>query len=200
MNKRKYIRLYGFDYSRIGAYFVTICTYKRQRLFGEKTIFPVSWYKETGGMQYREINDETSDLSVGATLCGRPKTIDMIECWIHEIPKKFNCVDIDYYVIMPDHVHLILILKDIRDDHIGSPLQTSNEEPLKPKLGQILDWFKTMTTNEYIHLVKEGILPPFDHHVWQRGYYDHVIRNRDDLYECRKYIKNNPARWLNENK
>ena len=208
MEKRKYIRLYGFDYSRIGAYFVTVCTHKRQRLFGEIPIKPNGWFKETGHFQYSKMEGEMSLSPVGAHPCVRPKTIEMIEYWIHRIPTKFKFVTIDYYVIMPDHIHLILFFNDIRDAHMGAPLQKNSDDFQKikenhkydEKLYDVIKWFKTMTTNDYIHLVKEGILPPFDHHVWQRGYYDHVIRNRDDLYECRKYIKNNPARWLNENK
>ena len=59
-----------------------------------------------------------------------------------------------------------------------------------------MDWFKTMTTNEYIRMVREGYLPPFQRHVWDRAFYDRVIRSRDELYEIRKYIKNNPIKWM----
>ena len=142
--ERKYIRLYGYDYSKNGAYFVTVCTHERQKLFGNKVIIPSGWYMETDQMQYGEPDVETSESSVGATLHG------------------------------------------------------CNSFPEGSNVSSVIDWFKTMTPNEYIRMVMEGILPRFNRRVWQRGYYDHVIRNRDDLLECRKYIKQNPVKALYE--
>ena len=155
--RRKYIRLYGYDYSKNGAYFLTLCTYDRQKLFGEEVITPNSWYKESGSMQYGEI----SDSPVGATPCGRPNTVSMIEKWIHKIPEKFQNVVIDYYAIMPDHVHLVLFILNDWDDHMGSPLHGNLKNKGKHTVSDVIDWFKTMTTNEYIRMVREGYLPPF---------------------------------------
>ncbi len=149
---------------------------------------PENWYRETGEMQY-----ERTLSSVGAHLCVRPASMVLVEYWIHEIPKKYSNVKIDYYVIMPDHLHLIILLNNERDEHAGSPLQKKDEvEAIKSRVPDIIKWFKTMTTNEYIRLVKDGKVKSFATHLWQRGYYDHVIRNRDDLKECRRYIKSNP--------
>jgi hypothetical protein len=64
-----------------------------------------------------------------------------------------------------------------------------------PPLGQIVGWFKTMTTNEYIRGVKQQGWPPFPGKVWQRNYYEHIIRNRDALGRIRVYIQTNPQRW-----
>lgn len=66
-------------------------------------------------------------------------------------------------------------------------------------LPDMVGWFKTMTTNAYIRGVKAGIYPRFKKKVWQRGYYEHIIRNDEDLYEAQKYIMDNPAKWY-ENK
>ena len=119
--------------------------------------------------------------SVGATLRGRPNRPDqMLEKWLFEIENKFSSVKIDEYVIMPDHIHVIFVLTG---DHIGSPLQ------------DVVDWYKTMTTNEYIRCVKEGLYEPYKDGFWQRGYFDHIIRNHSDLYEIRKYIIKNPLSW-----
>jgi REP element-mobilizing transposase RayT len=63
-----------------------------------------------------------------------------------------------------------------------------------------VDWFKTQTTNEYIKGVKSGLYEPFEKHLWQPGYYEHIIRNQKDLDEIRQYIKNNPVKWVLENK
>ncbi len=67
--------------------------------------------------------------------------------------------------------------------HIGSPLR------------KIIQWFKTMTTNEYIRGVKHNILPSFHRKFWQRNYYEHVIRKEDELPKIREYIQNNPLKW-----
>ena len=151
---RKQIRLKEYDYLQSGAYYVTLCTYKKQKLFGD---------------------------IVGATLCGRPNRPDLlIEKWLYETERKFTNTKLDYFAIMPNHVHLILFLTS---DHAGSPLP------------EIMDWFKTMTTNEYIKGVKTGIYKPFEKHLWQRSYFDHIIRNDKDLYNTRKYIEENPLKW-----
>ena len=161
--ERKQLRLKNFDYSENNAFFITICTYNRNRLFGkvEKT-------------------------TVGATLCGRPNNPHkMVEKRLFEIPNKFSNTKIDYYVIMPDHIHFILF---IEGDHTGSPLQ------------DIIGWFKTMTTNDYIKGVKNKLYEPFNKHFWQRNYFEHVIRNENDLFECRKYIEQNLLKWIIDKK
>lgn len=56
-------------------------------------------------------------------------------------------------------------------------------------------WYKTMTANAYIRAVKADILPPHEKHVWQRGYYDYVVRGEKDYLEIWQYIDNNPAQW-----
>jgi len=73
-------------------------------------------------------------------------------------------------------------------EHIGSPLHC------------IVQWFKTMTTNEYIRGVKKNDWPPFPGKLWQRNYYEHIIRNETELFITQKYIVNNPIKWpLNRN-
>ena len=153
--KRKNIRLKDFNYSQNGYYFITICTHKRQALFGE---------------------------IVGATLCGRP--CKMIEKWLLEIQNKFEDVKICDYVVMPDHVHFII---SKTGDHTG---QTTGDHTGSP-LPDIVGWFKTMTTNEYIQKVKKQEYPPFYQKVWQRGYYEHIIRDEADYMVKAKYIMNN---------
>ena len=163
-SKRKRLRAVNYDYSKPGAYFITICTHNRQPLFGE-----IIW-----------------EDSVGATLRGRPNLPDkMAEKWLFEIEHKFQNAKIDQYVIMPDHVHAIIVLTG---DHTGSPLQ------------EIIEWYKTMTTNEYIRHVKEGLYRPYNKIMWQRSFFDHIIRNQDDLRETRKYIVNNPLTWYYKRK
>jgi len=58
-----------------------------------------------------------------------------------------------------------------------------------------VQWFKTMTTNEYIKMVKQNSLPPFDKHIWQRNYWEHIIRNEQSYADISNYIKTNPLKW-----
>ena len=160
MPKRKPLRLTEYDYRQNGAYFVTLCTYNRISLFGD-------------------INFDGP--LVGAHLCVRPNRPDLIVTkWLKEIENKYNNVLIDTFVIMPDHIHFIILKTGA---HTGAPLP------------EIIKWFKTQTTNDYINSVKSGLFPPFEKHIWQRNYFEHIIRNNQDLHETRKYIAENPIRW-----
>lgn len=119
-----------------------------------------------------------------ATLCGRPNRPDFLaEKWLLELENKFRNVKIEKYIIMPNHIHFILSIYTQAGDHIGSPLP------------DMIDWYKTMTTNEYIRGVKKNLFPPFNKHIWQRGYYEHIIRNEASYQETWEYIDTNPLKW-----
>ena len=105
----------------------------------------------------------------------------IIHRWLAESQNKFKNIAIDQYVIMSDHLHLIANIKETR------PGCT---------LADAMRFFKTMTTNEYIRGVKQGVLQPFDEKLWQKSYYDHVIRNQQDFTEIWEYIENNPVKWM----
>lgn len=166
-------RLRGYDYALDGAYFVTIVVQDRALLFGGVN---------NGEMRY-------SDAGL------------VVDSWWHSINRRFPTVLTDEYVVMPNHVHGILLIGgQVEDDqpeakggHAGPPLQNKPQE--NPTLGKIVQWFKTMTTNDYIRGVREDGWPPFRKRLWQRDYYDHVIRNDRALCNIRAYILNNPARW-----
>lgn len=102
---------------------------------------------------------------------------EMVKKWLGKIEDD-NSITVDCYVIMPDHIHFILLI------------QKTGVADLRKVIG----WFKTMTTNEYIRGVKEDRLEPFEKRLWQRGYYEHIIRNEEDLNEKRKYIAENPIK------
>jgi putative transposase len=109
--------------------------------------------------------------------------------WWKELKRKFPSLKIDdYYVVMPNHFHGIVFIPELsapttEGGHAGPPLQ------------RIVQWFKTMTTNEYIHGVKEHEWPQFKGSLWQRSYYDQVIRDEAALNRIREYISTNPLRW-----
>jgi len=173
---RRSIRLKGYDYSMPGAYFITICTNNRECLFGEII---------DGEMK---LND-----------AGR-----MIERWYFELANKFLDIQCDEFVIMPNHFHCIIIIVetdinvgadlsvcpiDKRQSHRIAPTPTSSSIP------RVVQWFKTMTTNEYIRNVKQNNWIPFIRRLWQRNYYEHIIRNDKSLDKIRQYIINNPLKW-----
>ena len=181
---RQSIRLRNYDYTQSGFYFITICAQNRYHYFGE---------------------------IVGATLRGRPNNPHtMIEPWLFEMEHKFHAVKIGPHVIMPNHIHFIIEKTGdgLVGDHIGSPLQNavdcaekhisgdhSSGNHAGSPLRNIVGWFKTMTTNEYIRNVKLGLYEPFEKRLWQRNYYEHIIRDKREYYKIVEYIQNNPARW-----
>ena len=118
---------------------------------------------------------------VGNDLCVVPPLQnEIIRKWIKETESKFQNIKFEKYVIMPDHIHFIV---NITERHTGRSLR------------EIMQFFKTMTTNDYIKNVKNGKLKPFDKKLWQKSYYDHIIRNQDDYNEKWEYIENNPKKW-----
>lgn len=101
----------------------------------------------------------------------------MVRDVLLQIPEQFEGTEITSMVIMPNHVHLVLF----------------NEE--NHHLPNIMRWFKSITTNHYIHGVKELGWGPFNRTLWQRNYFDHVIRTPKELQNIVDYIKGNPYRW-----
>jgi len=185
IHHRRSIRLKEYDYSQPGAYFVTVCTHNRECLFGH--------IQEN----VMVMND-----------AGR-----MIEKWWQELPRKYPIVDMDAYTVMPNHFHgIVSIVGAVSRDHIepfsrccvGAALRGRPEElttkdrgqphRVAPTLGDMINWFKTMTTNDYIR-GKHNQWRPFPGKLWQRNYYEHVIWDEHDLNEVREYITNNPAGW-----
>ena len=164
------IRLKGYDYSLEGLYFITICIQNHKCLFG------------------KIVEDKMILNDAGK----------MIEKWYHELGNKFINMKCRKYIVMPNHFHCIIETSDNyeEDAHIGTSLRG---RPLKISLFDIMDWFKTMTTNEYIRGAKNINWQRFEKHLWQLRYWDHIIRNENDNIRIENYIINNPSKW-NEDK
>ncbi|MEZ4668599.1 MAG: transposase [Anaerolineae bacterium] len=115
----------------------------------------------------------------------------MIMKWWAELPNKFPNVEIDTSIVMPNHFHGIVVVhgESDRTTHRSSPTDA---------LPDIMQWFKTMTTNAYIKGVKQNGWESFPGQVWQRGYHDHIIRDDQDMTIRQQYIFDNPARWQND--
>jgi REP element-mobilizing transposase RayT len=108
----------------------------------------------------------------------------MLDVWWRKLPDKFPAVALDASVIMPDHMHGIVWLQPSDADAVA--------------LGTTIQWFKTMTTNAYIRGVRTDGWPTFDRRLWQRDYYERIVRDDTALERIRAYIAANPARWLAE--
>ncbi|HNR13261.1 MAG TPA: hypothetical protein PKM59_08115 [Thermodesulfobacteriota bacterium] len=177
LHHRRSVRLSGYDYSSAGAYFVTVCTQGKEWVLGEVH----------GGASV------PSDAG------------KMVEQWWQRIPGKFSSVHTDAFVVMPDHIHGIIVLSHESGTNVGADPCVCPPDPCVcpdntgahtgAPLQRIVQWFKTMTTNEYIKHVKNGGWKPFAGRLWQRTYYEHVIRDDYELNIIRKYVINNPARW-----
>ena len=148
--KRKRLRLQNFDYTKNGAYFVTVCTHNKADLFG-----PVG---------------EKTDASA------------MIEQVFEETLREYPQMECCRYVVMPNHFHALLVIENMTDFSAQS-------------VAHFMQAFKSKTTVCYIRLVKAGKAAPFAGKLWQRSYYDHIIRNEQDFQEVWKYIEENPLRW-----
>lgn len=123
----------------------------------------------------------------------------MIYKWWNELPHKFSNVELDEFVIMPNHAHAILFLVGADlcvcpDDGGDQKIRLKGEHTDSP-LHEIVQWFKTMTTNEYIRNVKQYGWKPFYKKLWQRDYFERIIRNDEELNIKRNYIKNNLIKW-----
>jgi REP element-mobilizing transposase RayT len=108
---------------------------------------------------------------------------NMVDRWWRELPEKFESVSLDAHVVMPDHFHGIVSLSCGVDSERGCFVS----------LSRVVQWFKTMTTNEYFRRVRTDGWTPVRAKLWQRGFYDHVIRREEDLLKIREYIEFNPG-------
>jgi putative transposase len=164
----KSARLPYYDYSSDGWYFVTICTKNMVKYFGE-------------------VRDYVMDLSDIGRIAAK--------FW-QEIPKHFSCVRLDEWVVMPNHVHGIIIIDkpftDQRRDAINRVSTnggiTKNNNPMgKNVLGEIVRWFKGRVSFE-THKIYQNF-------AWQTRFYDHIIQDEKSLNEIRQYIYYNPEKW-----
>jgi putative transposase len=186
-HQRKSIRLNEYDYSFPNWYYITICTHERRNLFGKVNNGKMILNKLGNGVE---------------------------EEWMRtkEIRKY---VDLDYYIIMPNHLHgIIIIEQSIEKNNFQSPSHTTenvgatrrvapnNDDraiqriaPTKQtlisnSLGSIIGQYKSKVTKRLRELSGNSELK-----IWQRNYYEHIIRNKIDLQNIRNYIADNPLKW-----
>jgi REP element-mobilizing transposase RayT len=163
--RRRSIRLRDYDYSQQGAYFVTVCTYERRCLFGE---------------------------IVGDTMMLNDWGRAAQACW-DEIPAHHPMVGLDSFVVMPNHIHGVIVI--YRDERRGMIYHapTARREFSKPdarSLGSVIGTYKAAVTRVIRRLSASDACP-----VWQRNYYEHIIRSEEMLNVVRAYVVTNPAQW-----
>ena len=152
--KRKPNRLTEYDYSTPNAYFITICTENRRNLF----------WKDIGTVIDRSENVPLTNLGI------------IVRQSVMNIPKHYSTICVDRFVVMPNHVHLLL---QINTDSDGRPMAA-------PTISTVINQFKGIVSK------KAGFS------VWQKGFHDHVIRNEKDYLEIWNYIDGNPSKWAED--
>ena len=196
IHHRRSIRLKGYDYSQAGLYFITICTQNCECLFGN--------------IKNRKmiLNDAGQ----------------MIKTQWLELSNRFKNIELHEYVVMPNHFHAILqivgatlvvaqnkngdkninknITQNINIDKIrkGQPqgIAPTGIVTVNKTVGDMVGAFQSIVTVEYIRGVKNHNWQPFDGKLWQRNYWEHVIRNENEYNRISQYIIDNPAKWKND--
>ena len=151
--KRKRIRLRDYDYSQGNYYFVTICTFEKEHLFG--------------------MDENLTEYGKIAKGC------------LESVKEVFPFVQIDKYVIMPNHVHAIIVIEDFASGESG---KGAARMYACPTLGTIVGNYKSAVSRG-VHAFDPG------KRIWQARFYDHVIRNQKDYENTWRYIHENPAKW-----
>lgn len=166
-------RMKGFDYSKEGLYFITICTNKRHFLFGK--------------------------ISEGKMLVNQNGKI-LCDCWF-DLPNHYTNIVLDEFVVMPDHVHGIIIIDNygmLKNQSMATIVETGFKPVSKPAtkkiknhgLPELVRAFKTFTARKINELNGST-----GRAIWQKGYYDRIIRNENEFVQIRKYIEQNPENW-----
>lgn len=158
--KRKGNRLTDYDYSRNGAYFITICTQGRQQILWESDTF-------------------TEDDNVGASIA-RPqraptlsKTGKVVEQCIWEIPAHYPHISVEKYAVMPNHIHLLLLIQREPD---GRPM-------VAPTVSTVMQQFKGIVSKQ------------LSRSIWQKSFHDHIVRTEHGYAQIWQYIDTNPQLW-----
>ncbi len=173
LHHRRSIRLPSYDYSQAGAYFVTICVQNRECLFGE-IVDGIMRLRDTG------------------------KIASQSWAWLAQ---QYDHVELDTWTIMPNHLHGIIVIADdgrggsrtaLTGDATEFDLGGSRTAPTmqRKSIGRLIGAYKT-TSTKYVNQLRGT---PGER-LWQRNYYEHVVRNDADLLRIREYIDNNPAQW-----
>ncbi len=165
LQKRKPNRLKNYDYSQNGAYFITICTNERKPILSRISV---------GASNARPNEIKLTDIGI------------VVEQGIKGITEHYDNVFVDNYVIMPNHIHLIIRIDIDNGRAMPAPTEGNGRPMVAPTVSRIIQQLKGYVTKQ--------IGEP----VWQKLYYDHIIRDEFDYFTKWQYIDNNPAKWLED--
>lgn len=202
IHNRRSIRLKGYHYSKAGLYFITICVQDRKLLFGE-IIDGKMILNDAGKMVekwYYELENKYPDKKCHEMIV----MPNHFHCIVENAPKTDNH-DMDAHdTFIGAHVGTPLRGRPDNDGHpdnAGRPNDTNhpkygpNNKKYNATIGDAIGWFKTMTTNEYIRGIKNHNWSPFNGKLWQRNYWEHIIRKDQSYQKISDYIINNPSNW-----
>ncbi len=154
--KRKPTRLKNYDYSQKGAYFITICTHQKRRLFGA----------------IKDAKMRLNDLG------------KIVNQEILKIESHYENISIDKYIIMPNHIHMIVVVS--KSERIN-PFPTITRYDVSNVIGKFKAGVSRIVGNAFMHSDKRTI--------WQKSFHDHIIRDEKDYKKIWEYIDTNPLRW-----
>ena len=160
---RKHIRLKDYDYSSPGAYFITICTKDKKSILGKIVVGD-------------ELNKSQIQLFPIGIIANRE---------ILKIESHYDNVKVDKFVIMPNHIHLIIVISERIN-----PFPTSNKYDIPNVIGK----FKAAVTRN----VGKAFMPSANSDLWQTSFHDHIIRDKNDYRKIWEYIDGNPSRWAED--
>ena len=168
-NFRRSIRLPGYDYRQAGIYFVTLCTHQKAALFG--------------------------------SICGDEMHCNKLGIVVEEewrrMAKIRKNVQLDLHVVMPNHLHGLIVVQDDFDELSCGCLPSKEGKTSRTlqagSLGAIIGQFKVAVTRR-----ARSVLLTSEQKIWQRNYHEHVVRSEESLHEIRRYVIENPARWAED--
>ena len=190
-NRRRSLRFQGWDYSREGVYFLTVCTQNKEHLFGE--IVDGSMHPHASGEM-------------------------VLQTW-EELPRRFPVLELDARVLMPNHFHAIVVLcrgescirpasadpqniiysderyQPEKGEHKVRPYEKRPWGTASESIGRIVQAFKSLTTYQYIQGIKASGWLPFKGKLWQRNYYERIVRDEEEWERISEYIAANPINW-----
>ncbi len=171
---RKHNRLQGYDYSQQGAYFITVCTQNRAELFGHITAVGANCVRPNCvHPNCVRPSTELSDLG------------EIVRQAIETLSNTYPMVSVEAHVIMPNHVHMIIVIgsADVDRTQTNGQKQTIGRTQFAPTVSRMIKQWKGAITKRL------GFSP------WQKSFHDHVIRSQDDYLRIAEYMENNPAQW-----
>jgi len=172
---RKNMRLQGYDYSQNGAYFITICVDGKQKILG----------RVVGDAAHGVLDMQLSDVG------------EMVKRYIQNIPQH-NGVILDNFVIMPNHIHLLIRIEGMSKATKNAGVPRAAENDGTPRAASPTTAAMTASIPRVINALKGLTSKKYGKSIWQRSYHDRIIRNEAEYLKIWRYIDENPQKWAED--